>query len=272
MDKFTKQDRFLMLALDHRQGFKKLIGDVSDGEVIQTKQEIIESLYVDFSAVLLDPEYGLAAYKKYVQNKIISPQKQYVLCCEKTGYTEEKGEKITELEYSVQDLKNRGAAGIKLLLYVNPYVDSFSKQREIARQILEKCKMLHVPLFLEFVTYSLDNSHTKSDLILTSVRNFLKEDVRADVFKVEFPEDAGSCKKLTEILGETAWILLTKGASFDQFKADLEIAVKNGCRGFLAGRSVWQEALGLRGEERKQFLNTVARKRFEEISAIALQS
>lgn len=261
-----------MLALDHRQGFKKLIGDASKEEVVSAKYEIIEALYNQFSSVLLDPEFGLSAYSKYVQTATIRSPKQYLLSCEKTGYSDEKGERVTELEYSVKQLKDLGATGIKLLLYVNPFVSSFTKQLETARKVLDDCKIYELPLFIEFVTYSLEESSSKSQLILDSVQKFVSEEVIPAVFKIEFPENESSCAKITHLLGKTPWILLTRGASFDQFKNELKIACQNGAKGFLAGRSVWQEALRLKGQERKQYLETVSKKRFEEIAEIALQS
>jgi tagatose-1,6-bisphosphate aldolase len=47
-DIFTKQGKFLMLALDHRESFKKFVNpsdpkSVSDSEVIEAKRAIIDA-------------------------------------------------------------------------------------------------------------------------------------------------------------------------------------------------------------------------------------
>ncbi|OGE14208.1 hypothetical protein A2111_00055 [Candidatus Daviesbacteria bacterium GWA1_38_6] len=66
LDKFTKNGKFLMLALDHRGSFKKLMNpkdpeSVTDEQVISLKNEIIESLKDQFSAILIDDKFGLEA-------------------------------------------------------------------------------------------------------------------------------------------------------------------------------------------------------------------
>lgn len=253
---FTAQNKFLMLALDHRESIRKMFQ--SDKEASEFKKEIIEALADQFSSILIDVEYGLPAYK----NKT----KPFLLPVEKSGYREIDGERVTELEHSVEELRQLGASGIKLLLYFNPVGETASKQLEIAKQVEEDCLKENLPFFLEIVTYG---SIPKQKLVIDSVKYFLQGGVYPDVFKLEYPEDAGICKEITEILGKTPWILLTAGEDFDLFKNQLQIAIQNGCSGFLAGRALWQELLKLEGEERKKFLTKTLPTRFREISKIA---
>ena len=96
LSKFTSRGKFLMLALDHRGSFKKLINPqnvtvVSDDTVIQLKSEIIQALADQFSGVLIDEAWGLEACKE------VCSVKPFLLPLEKTGYTDEGGERITEL-------------------------------------------------------------------------------------------------------------------------------------------------------------------------------
>lgn len=267
---FTQNGKILMAALDHRGSFNKLVGpSVSDDDIINTKEEIIEALYADMSGILVDPKWGLKAYERYTQKQNIKSKKPYLLSIEKTGYSEEKGERIAELEYSVEQFKELGASGVKLLLYVNPHLESFSKQLEIARTVLTDCKAHDLPLFLEFLTYTLEEKSSKSELVLESVGEFIEQGVIPDVFKLEFPDNEESCEKLTEMVGDTPWILLTFGASFDTFKQELKLATQNGCSGFLAGRSLWQDFVQYKGEERKAFFQTTVKERFREIGEIA---
>jgi tagatose-1,6-bisphosphate aldolase len=42
-----------------------------------------------------------------------------------------------------------------------------------------------------------------------------------------------------------------------------------GADGFIAGRSLWKEAVGLAAPERRRFLDGVARRRLHELLAIA---
>jgi tagatose-1,6-bisphosphate aldolase len=64
---FTKNGKYLMLALDHRGSFKKLINPINPEEVdhfnaVEAKKAIIEAVFNQMSGVLLDTDYGLEAY------------------------------------------------------------------------------------------------------------------------------------------------------------------------------------------------------------------
>lgn len=254
-----------MLAIDHRKSLRKLLNpespeQVKDEDLVQIKSEIINALSEQFSGVLIDTQYGLKAYE--------DKTKPFLLCIEKMDYVEKDEGRITELQYKVKDLKEIGASGVKLLLYFNQDSSTANVQMETAKKVFDDCKENNLPFFLELVTYS--KQGPKSDQILDAVSMFLDQGIRADVFKLEYPGDADSCKLLTENLGDIPWILLTLGRDFETFKKELGIAIDNGASGFLAGRSVWQEACGMKGEERKNFLETVAAKRFKEICNIAL--
>jgi len=246
-----------MLALDQRGSFEKMVGSTDKSILIKKKKRIIEALEDIFTGVLLDPKYGLPAFK---QSGCLKP---YLLCAEKSGYEDVKGERLTEIEYSVEELNKMGASGIKLLVYFNPFLNSAKKQLETARGILEECHKFGLPLFLEIVTYGEDMG---KNLIVESVDYFLKNKVVADIFKLQFPGNELACQKISQLLGETNWILLTAGVDFYQFKDELAVACKNGCSGFLAGRSIWQEAVKTDMGKKEEIK---IKKRFETIKQIA---
>lgn len=270
-DIFAQNGSFLMLALDHRESFRKILNplnpqEVTDEEIIEVKKDIIASLHNDFSGFLIDPQYGLIAYKKLD----ILEKKPYLLSIEKSGYQEKNEERLTHLEYSVFQLKELGAKGVKLLVYFNPYVSSAINQLKIAGEVFKQCQEADLPFFLEIVTYYTETTcHKKENLVIESVKRFLSFGIRPDVFKLEYPKDNFSCQQITKILGRIPWILLSRGEDFNIFKIQLESAILNGASGFLAGRSLWQEVGGYKDrKERKKFLDEVVRKRFFEISQI----
>ncbi len=253
LSKFTSKDKFLMLALDHRSSIKSLINPqnpetVPAAEIINLKEKIISSLDSQFSSLLLDVEYGLPAYK--------NRQKPFLLAIEKSEVKEIDGEKITELEHSVEELKKLGASGIKLLLYFNPESELAKQQLKIAKQVEDDCEREDLPFFLEIVT---QGGEPKQKSVIASLKQFLEGEIYPEVFKLEYPGDAASCKQITGILGNAPWILLTAGEDFELFKNQLQIAVQNGCSGFLAGRALW-----------KEFKLEILQERFKEISQIAL--
>lgn len=262
--KFTKEGKFLMLALDHRESIKKLMNpdspeQVTGEQVIALKGDIINSLMDQFSGLLVDEVYGLDAYPDY--------QKPFLLPVEKSGYSDQAGERITELEYTVGDLINFGASGAKLLIYFNPHLKSAKDQLGAARKVLQDCQANNFPFFLEIVTYNLENN-TKAGLVIDSVRAFIEAGIIPDVWKLEYPGDIDACFEITNLVGETPWILLTGGATFEVFQEELVDASKAGAKGFLAGRALWQEVCTLEGEEKNHFLNSTLPDRFKAVADI----
>lgn len=270
LDKFTKNGKFLMLALDHRGSFKKLMhpedpDSVTDEQVISLKNEIIEALKEQFSALLIDETWGLEACHE------ICRIKPFLLPLEKSGYSHESGERITELEYSVSQIMDMGASGAKLLLYFNPNVESANKQIETAGKVMEECKEYNFPFFLEIVTYQLsyDRSTFDTNLITPSVKKLIEHGIIPDVWKLEYPGNENASREITNLVGEAPWILLTGGQSFEEFKPQLQDAIKGGAKGFLAGRALWQEVCKLEGDEKEKFLNETLPERFRVVSEIA---
>ncbi|MGB9707192.1 MAG: 2-deoxy-5-keto-D-gluconate 6-phosphate aldolase domain-containing protein [Microgenomates group bacterium] len=268
---FAKQGKFLMLALDHRESFKKVLNQkapqkVTNEEIITTKKEILEILADEFSGFLIDPEFGLKAYEQMKEK----PKTPFLLSIEKSGYQEKNEERITYLQYNVSQLKQMGAAGVKLLVYFNPYVSTSIYQLKTAGEVFKQCQRENLPFFLEIVTYYTESTlNKKGNLVIESLLKFLGFGIRANVFKLEYPKNSASCKQISQILGKTPWILLSRGENFNIFKLQLEDAVLNGASGFLAGRSLWQEIGQFQNEkQRKEFLKSTVKKRFQEIKNI----
>lgn len=266
-----------MLALDHRASFRKYINpanpeEVTVADLIKTKAMIIEAVQDQFSGVLIDAEWGLPAYASLRRGDSRPNEKPYLLPLEKSGYTDNAGERVTELGYMAEEIKNMGASGAKLLLYFNPESASCDQQIKTAKKALEDSHKNELPFFLEIVTYGNEElGKSRAEWVLRSLGMLLKENIVPDVWKLEYPGDLDSCKKITELVGSTPWILLTRGDSFKHFAKQLQDAVIAGAVGFLAGRALWQEIANYNtDEEKKEFLNTVVADRFRKISEICL--
>lgn len=267
---FLKNGNFLMLALDHRGSFKKLMNPqnpdaVTDQQAIDLKREIIYAVKDQMSGVLIDPDYGLPAYSEKT--------KPFLLPVEKTGYEDQGGERLTKLEYGVPKLIEWGAGGAKILLFFNPYLKTAEQQLDTAKQVVDECKSRDYPLFLEIVTYESDHEITMEErekLVVESVKKFVALDIKPDVFKLEYPGSAVACRTISAVLQDhnVPWILLTRGDTFEHFTEQLKEAVSRGAVGFLAGRALWQEVCTMQGEEKAKFLKETLPERFKIISEI----
>jgi tagatose-1,6-bisphosphate aldolase len=269
----SKDGKFLMLALDHRGSFKKLMNpqnpdSVTDQMAIDLKGEIINAVKDQMSGVLIDPDYGLPAY--------VEKTKPFLLPVEKTGYEAKGGERLTKLEYGVPKLMEWGAGGAKILLFFNPYLETAEAQLETGKSVVDECKSRDYPLFLEIVTYEADHEVTMEErekLVIESLKKFVARGVLPDVFKLEYPGSSVACRTISAILQEheIPWILLTRGDSFEHFTQQLKDAVSRGAVGFLAGRALWQEVCTMQGEEKQKFLKETLPERFRMISDIVSQ-
>jgi len=265
---FTKNGKYLMLALDHRGSFRKLINPKNPEKTdpfkaIGAKKSIIEAVFDQMSGLLIDLDYGMEAYA----TTNIDIPKPFLLAMEESGYSDENGERITNLETSAYYIKDQGALGTKLLIYFDPKSKTAKRQIQTAKIALEDSHNNGLPIFLEIVTYG----EEYKGKVAESVAMVLQGGIKPDVFKLEYPGDEKGCKIISEVLGDVPWILLTRGDSFESFKNNLKIACSNGCSGFLAGRALWQEMFSTKNKnERQEFLQKVLPKRFKEISDIVL--
>jgi tagatose-1,6-bisphosphate aldolase len=254
---FTKNNYFLMLALDHRDSFMKIVGTEDEQKLVEAKKEIISSLIYQFSGILIDQKIGFKAYS-LLNIDLLKP---FLLPIEKSGYKETGDGRFNELAFTVEEIKDMGASGVKLLIYFNKKDRSAKKQIETAKTISEECKKNDTPFFLEIVNYA-DGAD-----VLDSVKIFKQEGVNPAVFKIEYPGSDQKCLEVTNFLEDTPWILLSRGVTYEQFLKQVISASQNGCQGFLAGRSLWQDYFTITDTNKKlEFLNTELPRRFAEMS------
>ncbi len=88
-------------------------------------------------------------------------------------------------------------------------------------------------------------------------------DTGVDLVKIEYPGSAKGCRRVAETV-KAPWAVLSAGVGFDEFQNVLRVCCdEGGASGFIAGRSIWKEAIGLDGPARQEFLDTVARQRLQ---------
>lgn len=262
---FAAQGKFLLIALDHRGSFRKILNNqnpqaVTDEEIVEVKDELLNSMIEESTGCLVDVEH-----RQVIESH---KNKPVLLAIEQSGYKEVDGERVTELAYTVEALKSFGASGVKLLLYFNPRLPLAEEQIDTVKKVLANCRLQKLPLFLEILTYTKESNDPSPELILESLQLFLERNIIPDVFKLEYPGNVENCKKVTQLVGKTPWILLTRADPYEVFVNKLRIACMNGASGFLAGRALWQEIAYKQGAERSIFIHDTVGKRFHEICTI----
>jgi tagatose 1,6-diphosphate aldolase len=268
-------------AMDQRGSLKKAIGKAmgsvaSDAELTQFKVSVTKVLTPYASAILMDPEYGLAALD------VRAPGTGVLLAYEKTGYDANVKGRLPDLldQWSVHRLLKAGADAIKILLYYNPFDAEEIVQRKQAfiERIGAECRALDVPFFLEPLAYDdafdekgLEFARLKPKYVKAYMAEFSKEQYGVDVLKVEVPiniqytsgtsafkggEAAYSKEEALDHFREAAemtskpFIYLSAGVSDEVFRETLKLAGASGAgfSGVLCGRATWQDGIAVFGQ------------------------
>ena len=132
----------------------------------------------------------------------------------------------------------------------------------MVRAALEDCARADLLCVMELMTYRLDDESPeafaarKEDLVVDGAV-FLQE-CGTKVLKLEYPGSASGCRRITDAI-DVPWAVLSAGVDHEAFCGQLRDAMDGGADGFIAGRSLWKEAVGRPAAERRAFLDGVAR-------------
>jgi tagatose 1,6-diphosphate aldolase len=272
-------DGFLaMCAMDHRGSLQKALNPdrpetVTYRQMVDFKYELCETLAPYASGVLLDPIFAAAQ----CLNKGLLPKTAGILVSiEATGYEGSKEHRVTRLleGWSVEKIKRMGASAVKILLFYRPDMEELSMQQlNVIREVAADCIKYDIPFLVEPMSYPLTSAikdpkelaDIKSHIVIETARDITALPI--DILKAEFPgdlnfqRDAGEllsfCKQLDNA-SRLPWVLLSAGVDFDEFIREVELACKAGASGFLGGRAIWQEAIKMKGKDRKKWLATIA--------------
>lgn len=276
---------FAMLAMDQRGSLTRAIkpddpDSVGYRDVAELKQSVIGALSPYASAVLLDVEAG---YPACVASGALSGQAGLLLALEKSGYEGDPTERRTALldDWSVERTRKAGASGVKLLIYYRPDAPNAADQEALVAEVAAQCQTWELPLFVEPLHYSLDPgvkqvpNAERRRVVVETARKLVPLGI--DVLKAEFPLDvaqttdqdewADACAELSEAT-PVPWVLLSAGVDFDTYIDQVAVACKAGASGVLCGRAIWKEAVGLRGGARRDFLQSTARPRMQQLSEL----
>jgi tagatose-1,6-bisphosphate aldolase len=184
-------------------------------------------------------------------------------------------------DWNASKLRRAGISGAKLLIYYHPDASDAAEKTALVDRLARECAAEGVPLFLEPIAYSLDPAAKLSPadhrrVVIESARHFSSRG--PTIMKMEFPIDSAAERDervWVEALREldaacvTPWALLSAGVAWETFLRQTILACQHGASGVIAGRAVWAEAVALDGAERDAFIDTVARRRLEQLASIA---
>jgi tagatose 1,6-diphosphate aldolase len=283
----TEAGFFEICALDHLSDFAELLAadpaTVTFADVIAAKDALVRALSPSVSAFLLDARYGLQT----VVTGALPGTVGLMASIEDEDYSIPDGPRCTRYRegWSMRQIKLAGTDVAKLLWWYRPDGDAevAEYQRYVVRSLVAECARLSLPLVVEPIWYPLPGEDPQSPQWQTArVEGILASAFEAnalgtDMLKVEFPgyvdsqpgrdNAVAACKELDAGVN-VPWVILSAGVGYEDFRTQVEIACRAGASGYLAGRSIWRDAVSTHDPAARDAAVAEARARLDELNAI----
>ena len=273
---------FAIIAMDQRNTLKRMFKavdiDASEEDLRAAKADVARTLTPAASAILLDPTYGVPAV---TEAHALAPGCGLLVAAEPSIRNSYNGEPRThrDPELNASWVAAQGGDAVKFLVQLRadrsiPTTGDPDLVREVldvCREIVADCKSTGLPSVIENLVYEFPGErlagNARQDAIISAASALDELDI--DLLKLEYPGSPEACRRLADAL-HRPWAVLSAGVPFEQFSDVLKIAFdEGGASGFIAGRSIWREALPLNGMERHRFLDSVARPRLNDLVTVA---
>ena len=271
----TADGRFAVIAADHGQPLVDMLDALgvpsTPEEQRAFKADLVDTVGRDASAVLLDPDVSLP---DIVDRDLLARDVGLLVRIEADGHAMEDGLRRSQLidGLGAAGARARGATAAKVMVFLRAdREDLDSGTAQMVRAALEDCRRADLLCVMELMTYRLDDESPeafaarRADVIVEGA--VLLQECGSKVLKLEYPGSPEACRRVTDAL-DVPWAVLSAGVDHDAFCDQLRDSMDGGCDGFIAGRSLWKEAVGRPAAERRRFLDEVARRRMEDLLRI----
>jgi tagatose-1,6-bisphosphate aldolase len=277
--------RFSIIAMDQRNTLRRMFTaagfEASDDDLRTAKADVARVLTPAATGLLSDPTYGVPAI---AEADALAPDCGLLIAAEPSERHSYQGEPRTHRDpaLNAQWLLDQGGDAYKFFIQLRAdrpapgpgEPDLVGEALAVCEDIIRDCRAAGVPVVIENLVYERPGEElrgqAREDAIIEAARAL--NDLDIDLLKLEYPGSPAGCRRLAAVLGRP-WAVLSAGVPFDQFTDIIKIAAEDGgASGFIAGRSVWREVVGLTGHARQEFLTTVALPRLERLIDVAGRS
>lgn len=286
-----KNSRFKVFALDQSNSFKKALRAAAEKagkpseptyeDIRDAKLVMVKELAPFASACLLDVNFGA----RQAVNSFSLPHGVGLIV--RSEASKDPGiPSEYEPGWSVEKIKRMGASAVKLLIYMDVEDQAFTKaQLAFAEKLHKACLEQDILLMTEELSFPRKGEEKSSpEYQARKVKNVMESTKLigplTDILKLEFPGDIknDSTQKMQDNLGKLneaairPWVLLSAGEKFDLFTKQVELAMKAGCGGYMAGRAIFNEWFEQpKGAAQDKFLKTTGVERMNTLNKIVDQ-
>jgi tagatose-1,6-bisphosphate aldolase len=280
----TDDGTFAVVAMDQRNTLKRMFAAVghenpTDEELQGVKEDVITALAPAASAFLLDPTYGVPAL--HAVSDSLGKVPGVLVAAEPSSRGSYHGEPRASLApgQDARWVRDQGGSASKFLVQLRADrqptdgVDLAAEALDVVRELIEDCRVTGVPSVVENLIYPLPGEEPltperKADAIIEAA--IALDALKPDLLKLEYPGSPEACRRLADSL-TVPWAVLSAGVGFDEFEEVLRISCdEGGASGFIAGRAVWKDAVGMPTGPRLEHLRGEGLRRLEGcLAAIA---
>jgi tagatose 1,6-diphosphate aldolase/sulfofructosephosphate aldolase len=280
----TPDGVFSIIAMDQRNTLRRMFSavgiDATDDDLVAAKTDVARALTPLASGILFDPTYGVPAI---TGTGALAETCGLLVASEPAERGKLGAEPITRRDPALDSrwVLSQGGDANKFFAQLRAdrpapaagEPDLVAQCLRAVSEVVADCREVGVPSVIENLVYPFEGEDfsggRREDAIIEAARAL--NEIDCDLLKLEYPGSPAGCRRLAEVL-DRPWAVLSAGVPFDDFTKVLRIAFdEGGASGFIAGRSVWREALPLTGIERQRFLSEVACPRLERLVAVAVE-
>jgi sulfofructosephosphate aldolase len=244
-------------------------GSVCDLEALREfKRALVTALAPAASAILLDPEIALP---DVVDRGLVPRDVGLLVSVEVSGAVPDGDLVPAHLLPGVgaAGVRRMGGTAAKLLVRVRAdREDASGHNAAIVREVVQDCGEQGLLAVVEGLVFPLpgepDERYRRLRPGLIRDCAVLLAECGAKYLKLEYPGSEPACTAISDAI-DVPWALLSAGVDHTTFVGQLRTARAAGASGFIAGRSIWKEAVGLPAADRDAFLTGEGRRRLEEL-------
>lgn len=257
---------FAIVAMDQRNTLKRMYQAVrapspSEQDLVDIKADVVAGLKGSASAFLLDPTYGVPAL-----NQVEGDRPGVLLAAESTERGSWNGEPRASRDPALNAawVRENGSDALKFFIQIRPtrpheagMPDLVEEALAVVAEVIADARAAGLPSVIENLIYPIPGEELltdreREDEIIEAGR--LLDALKPDLLKLEYPGNAKACRRLANSIS-TPWAVLSAGVAFEEFTEVLKVSCDDGgASGFIAGRALWRETVGLDQGARRAYL------------------